>query len=216
MDPPDADDSSKVRRKRDGRSKPRPGVEQQRRHILSSAATLFAERGSASVSVAELCRAADVSKPTFYRCFADKDALLEQLYQLAVHTPVQQGWRRDGDAPAGAFWTRERHDAVVDEIFEHGPLAALLYVESSVPGSKAAAIVERAFDESAETMAAWVRAQGGADPSRVILKGMLHASQWIVHDAIKRGATEAARSEAKEALWRMTSAQLGALLSRRA
>ena len=72
----------------DGRSKKRPGLEEQRRRILSAAVDLFRQQGSRGISISQLCTAADVSRPTFYKCFEDKEDLIYELYGEAVHQPV--------------------------------------------------------------------------------------------------------------------------------
>ena len=53
------------RRRRDGRAKPRPGVDEQRRIIVENAIRLFAASNARSVSILDICRAADISRPTF-------------------------------------------------------------------------------------------------------------------------------------------------------
>lgn len=47
--------------------------------IFQSAADLIARRGYDAVSVREICEAAEVSKPTLYYYFKDKDALVYEL-----------------------------------------------------------------------------------------------------------------------------------------
>ena len=50
-----------------------------RRALLETARRLFVEQGTQAVSVSGICKAADISRPTFYRCFPDKAALVEYL-----------------------------------------------------------------------------------------------------------------------------------------
>lgn len=50
-----------------------------REQILSTAATLFAERGFHGVSVAELGAACGISGPALYRHFASKDSMLAEM-----------------------------------------------------------------------------------------------------------------------------------------
>jgi len=45
----------------DGRSRRRPGVDQQRESIRRTAVSLFAEAGTRNVSIAQICAAAEVS-----------------------------------------------------------------------------------------------------------------------------------------------------------
>lgn len=55
-----------------------------RRQLIDAATVLFAERGYAHVSVADIARRAGVSPPTVYRHFADKQALLYAAVQVRV------------------------------------------------------------------------------------------------------------------------------------
>lgn len=67
---------------------PVPGLRERKkartRQVLSDTAiALFLERGFAGVSVAEAAAAAEVSKPTLFRCFPAKEDLV--LHRFADH-----------------------------------------------------------------------------------------------------------------------------------
>ncbi|MEZ4369436.1 MAG: TetR/AcrR family transcriptional regulator [Polyangiaceae bacterium] len=191
-------------KRRDGRSKSRPGVDEQRRVILEGAAELFAVSGSRAVSIAQICDHVGVSRPTFYRCFPDKDALVEQLYQEAVRGPVELNMLsllRGGEVGG----TREGLEKLADDIFANAQLAQLVFVESSDPSSPAYAIVQRSFAATAKEIEAWYCEHGRSAPSRTLLKATMVAAQWIVHDAITRGLSPKNRREAKAALWELAS-----------
>jgi TetR/AcrR family transcriptional regulator, repressor of fatR-cypB operon len=67
-----------------GPSKRRPGrpvVDDKRRRILDAALKTFAARGYHGTSVPEVAAAADVGVGTLYRYFADKNALVNELYR---------------------------------------------------------------------------------------------------------------------------------------
>jgi len=72
----------------DGRKKKRPGIDEQRKAIMSAATPLLLEKGMANVNVSQICKAADVSRPTYYRCFEDKDELMCALYESSVNEAV--------------------------------------------------------------------------------------------------------------------------------
>src|SRR5574342_294589 len=58
----------------------RADAERNRRRVLSAASDLFAERGL-DVSLDEIAAAAGVGVGTVYRRFADKDALIDALFE---------------------------------------------------------------------------------------------------------------------------------------
>ena len=63
----------------------RPGADRQTRAraaIISAAVAVFVERGIAATRVEDILRAADVSRRTFYKYFANKHAVLIALYEI--------------------------------------------------------------------------------------------------------------------------------------
>jgi TetR/AcrR family transcriptional regulator, repressor of fatR-cypB operon len=63
------------------RGRGRPLVDDKRRRILDAALTTFAARGYHGTSVPEVAEAAGVGIGTLYRYFADKNALVNELYR---------------------------------------------------------------------------------------------------------------------------------------
>lgn len=182
----------------DGRSKKRPGIEEQRAIIMQAAVRLFAEQGVRAVSIAQICSRADVSRPTFYRCFNDKDALVSRIYENSVNAFVETFL-----ASARLADKDELHhqlDELLDSIFEHHELAQLVFRESSDPDSPAARIIDEAFEHAADVMT-----RGNKNVSRVYLKSVMAAVQWIVQDAISKGLTNANKAEAKSAAFTLVS-----------
>ncbi|MGK2318784.1 TetR/AcrR family transcriptional regulator [Gordonia rhizosphera] len=72
-----------------------------KRQLLDHAAALFAERGYAQVSVADIARAAGVTAPSVYRHFADKQSLLAAAVNAGVDDLETCTGRAltEGDAP---------------------------------------------------------------------------------------------------------------------
>ena len=52
--------------------------------IVEAAEKLFNQFGFKKVSVEEICQAADVSKMTFYKYFANKNELIKHLWQVMI------------------------------------------------------------------------------------------------------------------------------------
>ena len=190
----------------DRRRKKRPGVGEQTEIIRKAAISLFAEKGTRAVSIALICDHADVSRPTFYRCFEDKDALLASIYEDAVNLHVE------GFLTKASLRNPEKlrmsMDALLEAIYEHADLARLLFVESSDSSSPAARIIDRAFDQVADELARGLNKAGQKAPSQVYLKAVMAAIQWIVHDAMRQGLTPKARQEASAAAFDLAIATL--------
>lgn len=104
----------------------RADAERNRDKILAAARTAFADP-SATVSMAEIARRADVGMPTLYRNFPGRRELLEALYMDEVDAVVNAAETATGDTPGEvlmawlqqffAFFTNKRHIAA--ELLKH-------------------------------------------------------------------------------------------------
>ena len=75
--------------------------DEQRTHILASAAALFAQRGYTAATLNEVAASSGVSKATLYHYFSDKHALLEEIARSHVarlEALVQETARADVSA----------------------------------------------------------------------------------------------------------------------
>lgn len=98
-----------------------------RRVLLDAAAALFAERGYARVSVADVARAAGVTAPGVYRHFADKQALLAETVMARVDD-LQAC--TDGALSVPATDPQAQRDALIEAACRmglHRPDAAILW-----------------------------------------------------------------------------------------
>jgi AcrR family transcriptional regulator len=80
---------------------PRADAERNRRRILDAAAEVFAERG-VSATLNDVARAAGVGVGTVYRKFADKDAMLDELFADKIDTLVRLAEESSADGEPGA------------------------------------------------------------------------------------------------------------------
>jgi TetR/AcrR family transcriptional regulator len=190
----------------DGRSKKRPGVDEQSVIITKAAVSLFAEKGVRAVSIAQICNQAEVSRPTFYRCFEDKDALVSRIYEESVNAYVENFLASSHLQDNKQLKTRL--DELLESIFQHAELAQLVFLESSDPGSPAARIIDTAFEHAADVMTGSSARSNHNNPSRIVLKSIMAAVQWIVQDAIRKGSSPAARKDAKSAAYTLVSKTL--------
>ncbi|WP_188109799.1 TetR/AcrR family transcriptional regulator [Pseudohalioglobus sediminis] len=167
----------------------RPGVEAQREVIVQAAVALFANRGSSVTSVSDICKAAGVSRDTYYRCFADKDSLISHLYQTSVNEHVLAVLNPDLMNYGNEDWVSQVSSQTVDAILERSTVAQFLYLESADPNSTAHRIINQAYDIAAERMQHWALEQFGQAPAMEFFKSLLFATQWLVHNAIVSGKT---------------------------
>ena len=70
--------------------------ERARRDILESAARVFARRGYASATLAELAEAAGYAAPSLYRYFASKEQIFESLLEM-ISAEVQEAFEAPVD-----------------------------------------------------------------------------------------------------------------------
>lgn len=63
---------------------------QKRQQLIKTGESLFIKYGMSRVTVEEICRQANVSKPTFYKYFQNKDDLARQIDELWIEEALQQ------------------------------------------------------------------------------------------------------------------------------
>ncbi|MCB1844425.1 MAG: TetR/AcrR family transcriptional regulator, partial [Halioglobus sp.] len=115
--------------------KRRPGQVEQRNRILAAAVDVFGIKGSKAVSVSDVCKRAEVSRDTFYRCFADKDALVTALYQTSVNDHIEAVLNASDLDYSDRAWLDRAFDETIDAILRRHQVAQFLFVESADPGS---------------------------------------------------------------------------------
>lgn len=198
----------------DGRRKKRPGIGEQQQTIINAAVDLFIENGSSAVSISQICQQAEVSRPTFYRCFPDKDGLISAIYQESVNTPVETILIQGLSEKRDKHWMSNALDEMLDAIFAKARYAQLVYMESNDPNSPAYTIVNNGYEKAAKALAAWMKEHGNPAVSIVYLKSLMAAYQWIIYDAIRKGLTPRSKQQAKEAVAQLTQANFRLLLSK--
>ena len=186
--------------KANGKARNRPGIETQREIIVQAAVTLFANRGSSATSVSDICKAAEVSRDTYYRCFSDKDTLISHLYESSVNEHVLAVLNPDFMDYEDEDWVSQVSEQTVDAILERSTVAQFLYLESADPNSTAHRLVNDAYDKAALRMQQWAGQKFGHAPALEYFKSLLFATQWLVHNAILSGMTEPQVQIAKQSV----------------
>ena len=176
--------------KASGKTRNRPGIEKQREVIVQAAVNLFANKGSIATSVSDICKAAEVSRDTYYRCFADKDSLISHLYESSVNEHVLAVLNPEYMDYEDEDWVSQVSERTVDAILEQSTVAQFLYLESADPNSTAHRLINDAYDQAALRMQQWAEKQFGHAPAIEYFKSLLFATQWLVHNAILSGMTE--------------------------
>lgn len=137
--------------------------------ILDAAGRCFADRGVAGTTIADVARAAGVSRPTVYRWFADRDALLAVFVERAARQlggeiagTLQRGdpRRRLTDAVLAAV-DGVRADPTLAAWFSSEAAGAALGAAAASPVIEALAAaflgdVDDANDEDVRARARWV------------------------------------------------------------
>lgn len=176
----------------------RPGVDQQRKVILAAAIELFAEKGSAAVSVSEISRKAGVSRDTYYRCFPDKASLLTALYDETVNQHMHAVMAQPSLDYSDQHWLHQVCSDTIDAILARHNVARFLFVEAADPTSPAAVVIQAAYEHVAIRMQSWYLDKHGACPQLSYFKALIVAVQWLLHDAINQGLTQQAIDSAKQ------------------
>lgn len=183
-----------------GRTRNRPGVDEQRKVITQSAVSLFGDKGSSATSVSDICKAAGVSRDTYYRCFSDKDTLISYLYESSVNEHVLAVLNPELMDYEDKDWVSKVSEQTVDAILEQSTIAQFLYLESADPNSYAHQLINEAYDKSALRMQQWAEQQFGHAPATEYFKSLLFATQWLVHNAILAGMTKPQVAIAKQSV----------------
>lgn len=178
----------------------RPGVDEQRKVITQAAVSLFGDKGTGATSVSDICKAAGVSRDTYYRCFSDKDALLSYLYESSVNEHVLAVLNPELMDYEDKDWVSEVSEQTVDAILEQSEIAQFLYLESADPNSYAHQLISEAYDKSATSMQQWAEQRFGHAPAREYFKSLLFATQWLVQNAILAGKTKPQVNIAKQSV----------------
>ena len=119
----------------------------QRTNIQLAAISLFARKGLEGVTVGDLLEAAQVSRRTFYKYFANKMAVLEGIYQTAVLLLLARFREMQRVAGSPDAWLR----AMVERFFDYhlavGPIIRMMQEEALRAGSPLAAHRRHAHEE---------------------------------------------------------------------
>lgn len=118
------------------RSNPKPRDRAEDK-LLRGTASAFAAKGSHALTVEDILTASGVSRPTFYKCFADKQAAVEAVVRAANRALVDALKAAVASAPTPPHKLAAAVDAYLDWGIEQGAFAARLYSEMGLMNSAA-------------------------------------------------------------------------------
>ncbi len=165
------------------RARPKPrrarGEAAIRERILAGAERTFAMRGVEATPVEDILRAAQVSRPTFYKFFQDKDQVLATLVEKHNHALLQMVGGAAA-SPAGPLKKLERGiEAFLHWRVVTGAFARVMEAEARKPGGTAAARRRDVSKAFAALAAAEVRKAGRAEVDPLIYVGLLAALEAV-------------------------------------
>ena len=176
------------RRAKASRGRGRPGASETggdalREHIIVASTPVYAEFGHGQITVDKLMRAAEVSRPTFYRYFSDKYAVIDEivqranidLCQRAIHALAQLPAATDAESMMAAGI-----DVYIDWCRDTGPVVGRIYSEihdAQSPASVYRARTLQAFVQLFETNAKRL----GRDPhDRLLYVALVHCVEQTI------------------------------------
>lgn len=175
-----------------GHAQPALDRQTQRGRLLDGMARTVARRGYAATPVAEVLKAAGVSRRTFYEQFADKEECFLAAYDAIVALSTQRlvaGYHAGGtweDGLAGAY------DALLRTLAAEPDFAHLGVVEMLAAGPRALARREAVLGRFARFVDfTRERAEGAATPPQRVGRAIVGGIHELVYAQIVRG--EAAR-----------------------
>lgn len=146
---------------KDKLKKARPGIAAQSQKIVDSSMALYAAHGVDGVSVEDICKAAGVSRHTFYRCFKDKEVLLLEIYSVGITQYVNNAnvLSLKGEQGLGALELYVEQG--IDQVVEMGDLALTLMQDARRQNSKGKLIVENGKQLIASALVDWANKNYG-------------------------------------------------------
>lgn len=172
----------------------------QRTHIQLAAIAVFARKGLEQVTVGDLLAAAQVSRRTFYKYFANKMEVLEGIYQTAVLLLLARFREMRQVAGSSDAWLR----AMVERFFDYhlavGPIIRMMQEEALRAGSPLAAHRQRAHEGMRQLLIERLepKLQPPRDP--LVYQALIWALEAASLDLLGRNASRAEIERAKAVL----------------
>jgi AcrR family transcriptional regulator len=198
--------------KRRSKASRKPSVgKHTRERILAGAAEAFGTLGHANTRVEDILQAADVSRPTFYKAFDDKDDVFEELSDRHHRDIRERIVRSIAGVSDPAAQLEATTDAFMRWRADLGPIGRVLDVEARTPGSSIAHHRKKTLEEMSALAAARLRALGRGEVDPVLLYGLIAAMERVADLLLSvHPVSDAALERAKRNALRILSGALAA------
>jgi AcrR family transcriptional regulator len=155
--------------------------------ILEGATRAFARGGYTETTVDDIIAAAGVSRPSFYKFFANKDEVFDHLHESFSLSMIQMIKGAVLGADDALDKLENGTEAFLRCIAVTGPLARTLHAESQHPGSRLAA----RYAESISSMTSFFESEGvkleRGDTDPLIYQGLVAAIEAIGLSLVDEG-----------------------------
>ncbi|KAA0021209.1 TetR/AcrR family transcriptional regulator [Antrihabitans cavernicola] len=184
-------------------------AEQVRARIIGATADVFAKHGSRGLSVALILDGAGISRPTFYRYFANAEEPLNVLLEesdRALVAGLTKAIEAAGDDVAMAISVI---DAYIDWAHARGPLLGPLFSELYDRSSPVSAHRTKAIDDIRTIVVRRIVELGRDAPNPLDLDALLNACEFLVYRVVALGGSADVTADARSTMIRIAIVTLG-------
>jgi AcrR family transcriptional regulator len=180
-----------------------------RARIVAATAAVFAEHGSHGLSVALILDRAGISRPTFYRYFANAEEPLQQILDesdMALVNGLQAALDRADDEIAMVV---NGVDAYLAWARAHGPALRPLFAELHDPSSPVSPHRERTLQMLRQRLLARFAKLGRTPPASIDIDVLLHTFEYVGFRVALADDDEATAEWARTTMARIALVLLG-------
>lgn len=170
-------------------------MEGQRATILAAALRALADKPYEQLSVEDVLREAAVSRQTFYRCFASKQALFHQIFRdgNALFLGAIGALDKSGDDPVTV--ADRALTGALSFVVHGGAALRALYRETIRPDGEFAPYRAEVFEAMVADIVGWARADLKLEVDELLVRAVLLAIERLMFELAERGTPSARDAE---------------------
>lgn len=184
-------------------------AEQARANIVAATADVFAEHGSRGMSVALILDAAGISRPTFYRYFANAEEPLNVLLEESDRGLVGGVVGAIDAATDDIAMTVSVIDAYIGWALARGKLLGPLFSELYDRSSPVSLHRAEALDRIRAAVVRRMIELGREAPNPIALDALVNACEFLVYRAVSLGGTSDLTADARSTMIRIAVVTIG-------